>query len=44
MSNQGRPSNPIEVNYNGQDMILDHGMVGIASITSCIFLMWMVLY
>jgi aconitate hydratase len=33
--NQGRPSNPIEVNYNGQDMILDHGMVGIASITSC---------
>ena len=33
--NEGRPSNPIEINYNGQDMILDHGMVGIASITSC---------
>ncbi|MDN5684056.1 aconitate hydratase [Corynebacterium glyciniphilum] len=33
--NQGRPTNPIEVNYNGKDMVLDHGMVGIASITSC---------
>jgi aconitate hydratase len=33
--NQGRPSNPIEINYKGQDMVLDHGMVGIASITSC---------
>ncbi|AWT26198.1 MULTISPECIES: aconitate hydratase [Corynebacterium] len=33
--NEGRPSNPIEVNYDGQDMVLDHGMVAIASITSC---------
>ncbi|WP_297009296.1 aconitate hydratase AcnA, partial [uncultured Corynebacterium sp.] len=33
--NEGRPSNPIEVNYNGRDMVLDHGMVAIASITSC---------
>ncbi|MFD8879207.1 aconitate hydratase AcnA [Corynebacterium xerosis] len=31
----GRPSNPIKVNYNGKDMVLDHGMVSIASITSC---------
>ncbi|MEY8565460.1 aconitate hydratase [Corynebacteriaceae bacterium 7-707] len=35
VGNQGRPSNPIKVNYEGQDMVLDHGMVGIASITSC---------
>ncbi|MDN6324384.1 MAG: aconitate hydratase AcnA [Corynebacterium sp.] len=33
--NEGRPSNPIEINYDGKDMVLDHGMVGIASITSC---------
>jgi aconitate hydratase len=33
--NEGRPTNPIEVNYNGKDMVLDHGMVAIASITSC---------
>lgn len=32
---EGRPSNPITVNYNGEDMELDHGMVAIASITSC---------
>ena len=32
---EGRPSNPIAVNYNGQDMELDHGLVAIASITSC---------
>lgn len=32
---EGRPSNPTRVHYNGQDMELDHGMVGIASITSC---------
>ena len=31
----GRPSNPIKVNYNGKEMVLDHGMVSIASITSC---------
>ncbi|RAV33564.1 aconitate hydratase AcnA, partial [Corynebacterium heidelbergense] len=31
----GRPSNPTPVHYNGQDMELDHGMVAIASITSC---------
>ena len=31
----GRPSAPTVVNYNGQDMELDHGMVAIASITSC---------
>ena len=32
---EGRPSNPTAVHYNGQDMELDHGMVAIASITSC---------
>ncbi|HIW96568.1 MAG TPA: aconitate hydratase [Candidatus Corynebacterium gallistercoris] len=32
---EGRPTNPITVNYNGEDMELDHGMVAIASITSC---------
>lgn len=32
---QGRPSVPTAVNYNGQDVELDHGMVAIASITSC---------
>lgn len=32
---EGRPSAPTTVNYNGQDMELDHGMVAIASITSC---------
>lgn len=31
----GRPSNPITVEYNGEKMELDHGMVAIASITSC---------
>ncbi|WP_018024013.1 aconitate hydratase AcnA [Corynebacterium ulceribovis] len=31
----GRPTSPVKVNYKGQDMILDHGMVAIASITSC---------
>ena len=34
-SAEGRPSNPIEVEYNGKKMELDHGMVAIASITSC---------
>lgn len=34
-SADGRPTSPIEVEYNGQKMILDHGMVAIASITSC---------
>ncbi|CAI37133.1 aconitase [Corynebacterium jeikeium K411] len=32
---EGRPSNPVTVNYNGEDIELDHGMVAIASITSC---------
>ncbi|WP_312097604.1 aconitate hydratase [Corynebacterium dentalis] len=32
---EGRPSNPTPVKYNGQDMELDHGLVAIASITSC---------
>ena len=32
---EGRPSNPTTVNYNGQDVELDHGLVAIASITSC---------
>lgn len=32
---EGRPSNPITVEYNGEKMELDHGMVAIASITSC---------
>lgn len=32
---EGRPSAPTAVNYNGQDIELDHGMVAIASITSC---------
>ena len=31
----GRPSNPTAVTYNGEEMELDHGMVAIASITSC---------
>ena len=35
LGSNGRPSNPVKVNYNGENMILDHGMVGIASITSC---------
>ncbi|MBC2681567.1 aconitate hydratase AcnA [Corynebacterium anserum] len=34
-SAEGRQSNPIEVEYNGKKMVLDHGMVAIASITSC---------
>ncbi len=32
---EGRPSNPTTVTYKGEEMVLDHGMVGIASITSC---------
>ena len=32
---EGRPSTPTAVTYNGQEMELDHGMVAIASITSC---------
>ncbi len=31
----GRPSNPVTVNYKGEDIELDHGIVAIASITSC---------
>ncbi len=30
-----RASNPVKVNYAGEEMVLDHGMVAIASITSC---------
>ncbi|MEL4162362.1 aconitate hydratase [Corynebacterium bovis] len=32
---EGRPSNPTTVTYDGEEMVLDHGMVAIASITSC---------
>ena len=32
---QGRPSLPVGVTRNGEEMVLDHGMVTIASITSC---------
>ena len=32
---QGRPSLPVAVESNGEGMILDHGIVTIASITSC---------
>ena len=32
---EGRPSKPVEVSSNGTDMVLDHGIVTIASITSC---------
>ncbi|MBV7295438.1 aconitate hydratase AcnA [Corynebacterium sp. TAE3-ERU12] len=34
-SAEGRPSNPTVVEYKGEKIELDHGMVGIASITSC---------
>ncbi|QGU07444.1 Aconitate hydratase [Corynebacterium occultum] len=33
--NAGRPTAPAKVEYAGQEMVLDHGMVAIASITSC---------
>ncbi|HMT50827.1 MAG TPA: aconitate hydratase AcnA, partial [Dietzia sp.] len=32
---EGRPSKPVEVSVNGTEMVLDHGIVSIASITSC---------
>ncbi|HJC29476.1 MAG TPA: aconitate hydratase AcnA [Candidatus Dietzia intestinipullorum] len=32
---EGRPSNPVEVKVGDDDMVLDHGIVSIASITSC---------
>ncbi|MFN3602581.1 MAG: aconitate hydratase, partial [Dietzia sp.] len=32
---EGRPSKPVEVTVNGTEMTLDHGIVSIASITSC---------
>lgn len=31
----GRATSPAKVDYAGQEMVLDHGMVAIASITSC---------
>ncbi|MGD7001260.1 aconitate hydratase AcnA [Corynebacterium halotolerans] len=34
-SADGRASNPAKVDYAGQEMVVDHGMVAIASITSC---------
>ncbi|EYT63921.1 aconitate hydratase [Dietzia sp. UCD-THP] len=32
---EGRPSKPVEVSVDGTEMVLDHGIVSIASITSC---------
>ncbi|MBS7546539.1 aconitate hydratase AcnA [Dietzia massiliensis] len=32
---EGRPSKPVEVTVEGEEMVLDHGIVSIASITSC---------
>ncbi|MFL0578281.1 aconitate hydratase [Dietzia sp. 179-F 9C3 NHS] len=32
---EGRPSKPVEVSSNGTEMVIDHGIVSIASITSC---------
>ncbi|MFN3340556.1 MAG: aconitate hydratase, partial [Dietzia sp.] len=32
---EGRPSKPVEVTVDGTEMTLDHGIVSIASITSC---------
>ncbi|MBM7231470.1 MULTISPECIES: aconitate hydratase AcnA [Dietzia] len=32
---EGRPSKPVEVTVEGREMVLDHGIVSIASITSC---------
>ncbi|AVM65297.1 aconitate hydratase AcnA [Dietzia cinnamea] len=32
---EGRPSKPVEVTVEGKEMVLDHGIVSIASITSC---------
>ena len=32
---EGRPSKPVEVTVDGREMVLDHGIVSIASITSC---------
>ncbi|KZO59843.1 aconitate hydratase AcnA [Dietzia cinnamea] len=32
---EGRPSKPVEVSVEGKEMVLDHGIVSIASITSC---------
>ncbi|TCW23202.1 aconitate hydratase AcnA [Dietzia cinnamea] len=32
---EGRPSKPVEVTIEGREMVLDHGIVSIASITSC---------
>lgn len=32
---EGRPSHPVEVSVDGAGMVLDHGIVSIASITSC---------
>ena len=34
-TSDGRASNPVKVEYDGEEMVLDHGMVAIASITSC---------
>ncbi|AGF72505.1 aconitate hydratase AcnA [Corynebacterium halotolerans] len=32
---EGRATSPTKVTYDGEEMVLDHGMVAIASITSC---------